>query len=94
MADYKPVPESPPQSKKDVATTQADDPPSYQSPPIPPAFLCAITSEMMSDPVVTSDGQTYERKAIEVIRVSTEGFIEPLALCSLSSVVARMDGEG
>jgi len=33
---------------------------------VPQAFLCCITSEIMSDPVVTSDGQTYERTAIEV----------------------------
>lgn len=37
-----------------------------QRPAPPSAFVCAITSEMMSDPVVTSDGQTYERSAIEV----------------------------
>jgi hypothetical protein len=41
-------------------------PGSYQRPQPPSAFICAITSEMMSDPVVTSDGQTYERAAIEV----------------------------
>ena len=28
-------------------------------------FLCPITMSTMSDPVVTSDGQTYERTAIE-----------------------------
>lgn len=38
---------------------------SHQKPSPPPAFICAITSEMMSDPVVTSDGQTYERSAIK-----------------------------
>lgn len=32
----------------------------------PAAFLCAISSEIMSDPVVTCDGQSYERSAIEV----------------------------
>ena len=31
---------------------------------IPDAYICPITSEMMSDPVSTSDGFTYEREAI------------------------------
>ena len=29
------------------------------------AFICPITQDLMSDPVVTADGQTYERVAIE-----------------------------
>ena len=29
------------------------------------AFQCPITQEVMRDPVVTADGQTYEREAIE-----------------------------
>jgi WD40 repeat protein len=32
---------------------------------IPNEFLCPITHELMNDPVCTSDGYTYERKAIE-----------------------------
>jgi len=32
---------------------------------IPDEFLCPITHELMNDPVCTSDGYTYERKAIE-----------------------------
>lgn len=32
---------------------------------IPNEFLCPITHEIMNDPVCTSDGYTYERKAIE-----------------------------
>jgi Mg-chelatase subunit ChlD len=32
---------------------------------IPSEFLCPITYEMMTDPVILSDGQTYERQAIE-----------------------------
>lgn len=31
---------------------------------LPDAYICPITSEMMSDPVSTSDGFTYEREAI------------------------------
>ncbi len=32
---------------------------------IPEEYLCPITHEVMTDPVVTSDGNTYERQAIE-----------------------------
>lgn len=32
---------------------------------IPDGFLCPIFQEIMADPVTTSDGHTYERKAIE-----------------------------
>jgi len=33
--------------------------------PIPRSFMCPITHEIMHDPVVTVDGQVYERCAIE-----------------------------
>ena len=29
-------------------------------------FICPITTELMEDPVVTADGHTYERRAIEM----------------------------
>ena len=32
---------------------------------IPPKYFCSITGQVMIDPVVAADGQTYERKAIE-----------------------------
>mmetsp|Transcript_38323 Transcript_38323/g.122979 ORF Transcript_38323/g.122979 Transcript_38323/m.122979 type:complete len:280 (+) Transcript_38323:62-901(+) len=32
---------------------------------VPTSFLCPITHEVMRDPVSTSDGQSYERRAIE-----------------------------
>ena len=32
---------------------------------LPPHFFCPITQELMEEPVVTQDGQTYERHAIE-----------------------------
>lgn len=32
---------------------------------VPVGFVCAITREVMRDPVVTSDGHSYERTAIE-----------------------------
>ena len=31
----------------------------------PDVFLCAITHELMVDPVLATDGHTYEREAIE-----------------------------
>merc|ERR1719473_252605 len=31
---------------------------------IPPSFICPITQDIMRDPVITVDGQTYERAAI------------------------------
>jgi hypothetical protein len=32
---------------------------------IPDEFLCPISTDIMSDPVITSAGQTYERSCIE-----------------------------
>lgn len=31
----------------------------------PPSFICPISKRVMNDPVMTVDGQTYERKAVE-----------------------------
>ena len=31
----------------------------------PPDFICPITTEVMSDPVMAADGHAYERTAIE-----------------------------
>ena len=31
----------------------------------PPAFFCAISCDLMDDPVSTMDGHAFERKAIE-----------------------------
>jgi ABC-type oligopeptide transport system ATPase subunit len=31
---------------------------------IPPEFLCPISKEIMNDPIIMPDGQTYERAAI------------------------------
>lgn len=33
--------------------------------PRPTAFICTITTELMTDPVIASDGYSYERSAIE-----------------------------
>ena len=32
---------------------------------VPVEFLCPITQDIMTDPVVTTDGHTYERAAIQ-----------------------------
>ena len=32
---------------------------------VPHEFLCPITLDIMTDPVVTADGHTYERSVIE-----------------------------
>ena len=35
-----------------------------ESVPVPPSFLCPISHEIMTDPVVTHDGQVYDRDSI------------------------------
>ena len=37
---------------------------SYQE-PIPKAFICPISKKIMEDPVMTSDGYTFDRNSIE-----------------------------
>lgn len=32
---------------------------------VPPDFICPITTMIFKDPVMTEDGNTYEREAIE-----------------------------
>jgi hypothetical protein len=39
--------------------------PGANPPAIPPEFVCPITGDIMRDPVLTSDGFTFERRAIE-----------------------------
>ena len=61
------------ESASQVDTAEPPPPPQQQQqqpeqpkPKQPPdAFVCPLTLEPMLDPVVTCDGQTYERKAIE-----------------------------
>jgi hypothetical protein len=74
-------------------------PGSYQRPQPPSAFICAITSEMMSDPVVTSDGQTYERAAIEVCTLNIhfkfvwfDYFFQPCDPLFIISIYLSRDG--
>lgn len=43
----------------------------YSNPPTPPGFLCCITMQMMTDPVIDPEGNTYERKAIETWLLNT-----------------------
>ncbi|KAH8086062.1 hypothetical protein JL720_7262 [Aureococcus anophagefferens] len=52
------------------AARAAPPPPARPAPPprdddVPEEFLCPITFEMMTDPVIAADGHTYERRAIE-----------------------------
>ena len=37
---------------------------SYPSRLMPEEFMCAITQELMRDPVINEVGQTYEKEAI------------------------------
>ena len=58
------------ESSEDDSPVQSlpEVPASQKSPDIsklPKAFLCPITHDIMKDPVVLSDGHTYERSAIE-----------------------------
>ena len=46
-------------------------PPRHHSPP--DHLVCPITSELMVEPVVAADGQTYERSAIESVIVLSGG---------------------
>ena len=49
-----------------VAQPAAAAPTPSPEPPEPPEeLLCPITQELMDDPVVATDGHTYERHAIE-----------------------------
>jgi len=43
---------------------QPEAPPREEEPP-PADFICPITTEVMSDPVMATDGHSYERKQIE-----------------------------
>ncbi|CAE7760269.1 PUB51 [Symbiodinium sp. CCMP2456] len=40
-------------------------PPTLESVPLPTDCSCPITQDLMEDPVVASDGTSYERRAIE-----------------------------
>ena len=46
-----------------------EQPPEPEAPPAeeepPTDFICPITTEIMSDPVMAADGHAYERSAIE-----------------------------
>ena len=48
-----------------AASPPATSPAASSPKPVPDQFLCPITCDIMSDPVITADGQTYERAAIE-----------------------------
>lgn len=50
---------------KDSVTASASKPNRMKGMKIRDEFICPITYELMRDPVVASDGHTYERAAIE-----------------------------
>ena len=43
----------------------AERPPSVEEEEPPADFICPITTEVMSDPVMAADGHAYERTAME-----------------------------
>jgi ankyrin repeat protein len=60
-----PAPETKsPTSKTTTTTTTTATTKTNTDPPVPPQFSCPILGTLMIDPVVTSDGHTYERLAI------------------------------
>ncbi|EOD23329.1 hypothetical protein EMIHUDRAFT_368189 [Emiliania huxleyi CCMP1516] len=55
----------------------------------PPQYLCPVLGEVMTDPVTTCDGHTYEREAIEMwFRTYAERY--PLAASAPSPVTGAM----
>ena len=47
-----------------LSASSIASPARLRSKDIPDVLICPITHEMMTDPVIASDGHTYERKAI------------------------------
>ena len=52
-------------TRDEGANTAAEKPLAAEPPEEPVELVCPITNEIMTDPVFTEDGQTYERAAIE-----------------------------
>ena len=51
---------------QEVDLSESSKPSEPKAPMEPPdEYLCPITQELMHDPVIASDGHTYERGAIE-----------------------------
>ena len=51
----------------DLSESSKPSEPKAEAPVEPPdEYLCPITQELMRDPVIASDGHTYERGAIEI----------------------------
>lgn len=47
------------------SSTPISIPPTFTSTDIPDEYICPITMQIMTDPVILTDGHVYERKAIE-----------------------------
>ena len=60
-----PVPSAPPAPAPPPSLPKVVHHPIHREPDYPPMFLCPITQELMKDPVIATDGHTYERTAIE-----------------------------
>ena len=54
---------------------------------MPPGFFCPITCDVMKDPVQASDGNTYERHAIEAVLAGDENPVSPLTRAPLDPAV-------
>jgi len=71
---HDPIPSAPPAPPEPPEPPHTRKPHPTHLPPLPcapvledypPMFVCPITQELMKDPVIASDGHTYERAAIE-----------------------------
>ena len=57
---------SPAAADESASDESAPDDPEPSAPStMPAAFICSITQDVMSDPVMCADGHTYERAAIQ-----------------------------
>jgi len=61
-----------------------DEPEDGDQGEVPLHFICPITGDVMEDPVVTVDGLSFERRAIEA-HFRTHGAVSPVTLMPLES---------
>jgi len=80
------------QEKREVASRSSSPAPSYHAafPEPPPELVCPITLELMRDPVIASDGHTYERFAMERVLNSTPPHSNPRSPKTGEWLVTRM----
>lgn len=63
-------------------------PSAWDKPDVPMEFLCPITHEIMREPVIISDGFTYERRAITEWFMSGK-FTSPMTNIVLTNTESR-----